>query len=407
MDPPFPASSSTLQRLQPLFPQTLIENALVVPATENFNGYSLSSMSAGMGPGVGVGLGMSTGNPYTAFRTPAPPKPARKYKPRKPPKPPRSQAAASPGTDGTAATATRPRKKTAAPKASKRRAAFSPAPAADDGDANVLGPLALHNSAAQNSAATPIQKAKKRKRMVTPGSAAPSSSAAASGEGSAQWASPAAKKKKVGAKRKVREKLLKKKHKRSAVAQPDDDSAAVTAGTAPSENLEQAEAPAAKGKLAPVVVLPSGLFASECECQTTICSLRRRPYINVWELFIVVVVFVCLVCFFLCVWCVVLLWYVCMCACVLHWSQVPAMMHGFGDDREPLQESVDLIEQMVVDYMVTLVRQALRVSSTKLKTEDLLFAVRKDRPKYERAQTLLKINRELLQLRKPTLNFEK
>jgi transcription initiation factor TFIID subunit 13 len=67
------------------------------------------------------------------------------------------------------------------------------------------------------------------------------------------------------------------------------------------------------------------------------------------------------------------------------------MMHGFGDDANPLPESVKLMEEMVLQYMSDLIKQARNVSplSTRLKTEALLFAVRKNRQMLDRAKQLL------------------
>ncbi|XP_057460877.1 transcription initiation factor TFIID subunit 13-like isoform X2 [Actinidia eriantha] len=78
------------------------------------------------------------------------------------------------------------------------------------------------------------------------------------------------------------------------------------------------------------------------------------------------------------------------------------MMYGFGDDPNPLPESVALVEDIVVEYVTDLVNKAQDVASKrgKLLTEDFLFLIRKDLPKLNRCSELLSMNEELKQARK-------
>ncbi|PSR85957.1 Transcription initiation factor TFIID subunit like [Actinidia chinensis var. chinensis] len=78
------------------------------------------------------------------------------------------------------------------------------------------------------------------------------------------------------------------------------------------------------------------------------------------------------------------------------------MMYGFGDDPNPLPESVTLVEDIVVEYVTDLVNKAQDVASKrgKLLTEDFLFLIRKDLPKLNRSTELLSMNEELKQARK-------
>ncbi|KAL2934835.1 Transcription initiation factor TFIID subunit 13 [Bienertia sinuspersici] len=78
------------------------------------------------------------------------------------------------------------------------------------------------------------------------------------------------------------------------------------------------------------------------------------------------------------------------------------MMYGYGDDQNPLPESVALVEDIVVEYVTDLVHKAQDVASKrgKLLTEDFLFLIRKDLPKLNRATELLAMNEELKQARK-------
>ncbi|KAK4406953.1 Transcription initiation factor TFIID subunit [Sesamum angolense] len=78
------------------------------------------------------------------------------------------------------------------------------------------------------------------------------------------------------------------------------------------------------------------------------------------------------------------------------------MMYGFGDDPNPLPETVALAEDVVVEYVTDMVHKAQDIASKrgKLLTEDFLFLIRKDLPKLNRCTELLSMNEELKQARK-------
>ncbi|KAL0916313.1 hypothetical protein M5K25_013814 [Dendrobium thyrsiflorum] len=78
------------------------------------------------------------------------------------------------------------------------------------------------------------------------------------------------------------------------------------------------------------------------------------------------------------------------------------MMYGFGDDPNPLPETVALVEDIVVEYITDLVHKAQDIASKrgKLLTDDFLYLIRKDMPKLHRCTELLSMNEELKQARK-------
>ncbi|MCL7044932.1 hypothetical protein MKW94_021916 [Papaver nudicaule] len=78
------------------------------------------------------------------------------------------------------------------------------------------------------------------------------------------------------------------------------------------------------------------------------------------------------------------------------------MMYGFGDDPNPLPETVALLEDIAVEYVTDLVHKAQDVATKrgKLLTDDFLHLIRKDIPKRYRCQELLSMNEELKQARK-------
>ncbi|XP_043721868.1 transcription initiation factor TFIID subunit 13-like isoform X2 [Telopea speciosissima] len=78
------------------------------------------------------------------------------------------------------------------------------------------------------------------------------------------------------------------------------------------------------------------------------------------------------------------------------------MMFGFGDDPNPLPETVALVEEIAVEYITDMVLKAQETASKrgKLLTEDFLFLIRKDLPKLNRCTELLTMHEELKQARK-------
>ncbi|KAL6184894.1 PREDICTED: transcription initiation factor TFIID subunit 13 [Fragaria vesca subsp. vesca] len=83
-------------------------------------------------------------------------------------------------------------------------------------------------------------------------------------------------------------------------------------------------------------------------------------------------------------------------------KELQHMMYGFGDDPNPLPESVALMEDIVVEYITDLVHKAQDTGSNrgKLSVEDFLYLIRKDSPKLNRCKELLSMNEELKQARK-------
>ncbi|XP_050235794.1 transcription initiation factor TFIID subunit 13 [Mercurialis annua] len=78
------------------------------------------------------------------------------------------------------------------------------------------------------------------------------------------------------------------------------------------------------------------------------------------------------------------------------------MMYGFGDDPNPLPETVALVEDIVLEYVTDLAYKAQDIGSKrgKLSVEDFLYLIRKDLPKLNRCTELLSMQEELKQARK-------
>ena len=72
------------------------------------------------------------------------------------------------------------------------------------------------------------------------------------------------------------------------------------------------------------------------------------------------------------------------------------MMHGFGDDQNPYEDTVDLMEDLVVEFITETTLKAMEVGKKgKIHVDDILFLVRKDTKKYTRVKDLLNMNEEL------------
>ena len=81
------------------------------------------------------------------------------------------------------------------------------------------------------------------------------------------------------------------------------------------------------------------------------------------------------------------------------------MMYGFGDSQEVDAESVDMVEKLVRQYIDELLQEASAIASIRrcpLDSGCLLYAVRHDRLKFERARRLLEMKEVIRDARKKT-----
>ena len=80
-------------------------------------------------------------------------------------------------------------------------------------------------------------------------------------------------------------------------------------------------------------------------------------------------------------------------------------MYGFGDAEEPLPETVNLVEELTIDYLSKFAAKAMEAANRRgrLQTEDLMYVIRHDEKKLARCQELLDMNEQLKEARK---NFD-
>nr|CAG4641370.1 EOG090X0JQT [Eulimnadia texana] len=82
-------------------------------------------------------------------------------------------------------------------------------------------------------------------------------------------------------------------------------------------------------------------------------------------------------------------------------KELRCMMFGFGDDRNPYTESVDFLEDLVIEFITETTHKAMDTGRTgRVQVEDIVFLVRTDQRKYARVKDLLTMNEELKKARK-------
>ncbi|KZF25560.1 TFIID-18kDa-domain-containing protein [Xylona heveae TC161] len=81
-----------------------------------------------------------------------------------------------------------------------------------------------------------------------------------------------------------------------------------------------------------------------------------------------------------------------------------ALLFAYGDDREPLPETVKVLDEIVTDYIIETCHEAALSASysrrAKIKVDDFKFALRRDPQKLGRVQELLTMDKVLKQARR-------
>jgi len=76
-------------------------------------------------------------------------------------------------------------------------------------------------------------------------------------------------------------------------------------------------------------------------------------------------------------------------------------MYGFGDDKNPYTESVEVLEELALKYIKETTRKAIDIKKTnKITVDDIMYLIRKDKRKCDRVKELLVMNEELKRSRK-------
>ena len=77
------------------------------------------------------------------------------------------------------------------------------------------------------------------------------------------------------------------------------------------------------------------------------------------------------------------------------------MLFGYGDDQNPYTESVEFLEDLVIEFITDMTVKAMDIGRQgKVQVEDIIFLVRKHPKMYARVRELLTMNEELKKARK-------
>ena len=80
----------------------------------------------------------------------------------------------------------------------------------------------------------------------------------------------------------------------------------------------------------------------------------------------------------------------------IFFKEIRCMMVGFGDDRNPYTESIELMEDLVVEFITDITQKALNVGRPgRLQVEDIVYLIQKDVKKWSRVKELLTMNEEI------------
>ena len=80
------------------------------------------------------------------------------------------------------------------------------------------------------------------------------------------------------------------------------------------------------------------------------------------------------------------------------------MLYAFGDDKDPLDETVRVLDEIVTDYIIEVAHTAHKAAEysgrSKLKNDDFMFAIRKDEMATGRVRELHMMEKKLKEHRK-------
>ncbi|EPX71731.1 transcription factor TFIID complex subunit Taf13 [Schizosaccharomyces osmophilus] len=82
-------------------------------------------------------------------------------------------------------------------------------------------------------------------------------------------------------------------------------------------------------------------------------------------------------------------------------KDLKSLMYAFGDDLNPAPDSVNVLEEIVVDYINEMCLEAARIAGNrnKVKVDDFKFALRNDPKKLGRVEELLVLQKMIADTR--------
>nr|XP_034996598.1 transcription initiation factor TFIID subunit 13-like [Zootoca vivipara] len=77
-------------------------------------------------------------------------------------------------------------------------------------------------------------------------------------------------------------------------------------------------------------------------------------------------------------------------------KELRCRMDGFGDGQNPYKESVDILEDPVIEFITEMTHKAVSIGRQgRVQVEDIVFLIRKDPRRFARVKDLLTVNEEL------------
>merc|ERR1719516_922384 len=74
-------------------------------------------------------------------------------------------------------------------------------------------------------------------------------------------------------------------------------------------------------------------------------------------------------------------------------KELRCMLYGYGDDRNPYTETVDFLEDVVIQFIIDTTHKAMEIGRHgRVQVEDIIFLVRKHPRMYARVRELLTMN---------------
>lgn len=82
-------------------------------------------------------------------------------------------------------------------------------------------------------------------------------------------------------------------------------------------------------------------------------------------------------------------------------KEIRCMLYGFGDEQVPYTETVEMLDDLLIQYITDMTVKAMNVGKKgRVSVEDIVYLIRKDPKKYARVKELLTMNEELKKARK-------
>jgi transcription initiation factor TFIID subunit 13 len=82
-------------------------------------------------------------------------------------------------------------------------------------------------------------------------------------------------------------------------------------------------------------------------------------------------------------------------------KDIRCQLYGFGDDPNPYTETINLVEDLVIQFIADTTSKALAVGKPgKISLEDVTYVIRKDKRKAVRARQLIYLDDEIKKARK-------